>query len=485
MHIPDGFIDGPTSIAGGVAAAGLVAVSVRKAREEIDDRVAPLAGLTAAFIFAMQMLNFPVAAGTSGHLLGGALAAVLVGPWIGSLCMTVVFAVQALVFADGGLSALGLNVILMGFTTCFVGYGVFRLLQRVLPVGQGDAGRVGRGGRLVRRRRRRRSCSSGTTRSAAPATRRSSTVAGAMVGVHVLIGIGEAIITGLTVGAVASVRPDLVYGARGLVVMPEAAAAPVRVATGAHRGGVVVKNRTLGPSSPAACWSRRSLAFFVSPHASSSPDGLERVAIDQGFIDTATDHAMADAPLADYGVRGVDDPGLSTGLAGVIGVAVCFALGSAFVLVVRRRSSHDGRRGRSRHERRAHPPVLRPRATRRCTVWRPRRRSLATVAVRVRGRGHPARGVLGLRRSTPRSIAGAALVAHIPLRHLATRLLVELPVPRLRVLPPVRRARPAGRGARPLAVGGRACGGRGTSSSRARSASPPPSCSPRPPASPS
>ena len=110
MHIPDGFIDIPTSVAfAGIAAAG-VALSLKGAKSSLDEKTAPLAGLTATFIFAVQMLNFPVAAGTSGHLLGGALAAVLVGPWAASLALTVVLLMQALLFADGGLTALGLNV---------------------------------------------------------------------------------------------------------------------------------------------------------------------------------------------------------------------------------------------------------------------------------------------------------------------------------------------------------------------------------------
>ena len=103
MHVPDGFLDAQTSIGTAVLAAGVVAVSLRKARGELDDRTAPLAGLVAVFIFAGQMLNFPVGAGTSGHLLGGALAAVLVGPWVATLCLTVVLIVQALLFADGTL----------------------------------------------------------------------------------------------------------------------------------------------------------------------------------------------------------------------------------------------------------------------------------------------------------------------------------------------------------------------------------------------
>lgn len=233
MHIPDGFINAPTSIAGGVIAAGLIAVSIRKAGTALDDRDLPLAGLVAAFVFAVQMLNFPVAGGTSGHLLGGCLAAVLVGPWVGSLALSVVFIVQALVFADGGLTALGLNIIVMGYATCFVGYGIFRLLRLVLPRTKAAVGTAsglaawcgvvaaslvftafyaigGAGGAPV------------------------GTVALAMVGVHMLIGIGEGVITALTVGAVLATRPDLVFGARDLVPTL-ATGPPPAVASGDHR----------------------------------------------------------------------------------------------------------------------------------------------------------------------------------------------------------------------------------------------------------
>ena len=133
MHVPDGFLDAPTSLAtAGVAAVG-VAIALKGARREVDDRVAPLAGLVATFVFATQMLNFPVAGGTSGHLMGGALAAVLVGPYTGLLCLTVVLAVQSLLFADGGITALGTNVVLMGVVTVVVGYVAFRGVQLVLP----------------------------------------------------------------------------------------------------------------------------------------------------------------------------------------------------------------------------------------------------------------------------------------------------------------------------------------------------------------
>src|SRR5215204_4823990 len=115
------------------AAAGGVGVSLRRAAQTLQEKQAPLAGLVAAYIFAVQMLNFPVAAGTSGHLLGGALAAVLVGPWAGALCVSVVLLVQGLLFADGGLSALGLNIINMALVTAWGGYAVFWLLRRALP----------------------------------------------------------------------------------------------------------------------------------------------------------------------------------------------------------------------------------------------------------------------------------------------------------------------------------------------------------------
>jgi cobalt/nickel transport system permease protein len=215
VHIPDGFMNAPTSLVGGAVAVGLIAISVKKAAGSLDDRQVPMAGLVAAFIFAMQMLNFPVAGGTSGHLLGGCLAAILVGPWVGSLAMSVVFIVQALVFADGGLTALGLNIVMMGYATCFGGYGIFLLLRRILPATKaavtGAAAAAAWCGVVLA------SCvfvlyyAIGGA-GGAPL----QTVAIAMIGVHMLIGIGEAVITGLTVGAVLATRPDLVYGARDL-----------------------------------------------------------------------------------------------------------------------------------------------------------------------------------------------------------------------------------------------------------------------------
>jgi cobalt/nickel transport system permease protein len=212
MHIPDGFIDGPTSAAFGVVAAGAVAVSLKKAGEDVLESRAAMTGLVAAFVFAAQMLNFPVASGTSGHLLGGVLAAVLVGPWLGSLAVTVVLVVQALLFADGGISALGLNVLDIAFIPAFVGYGLFLLARKVLPATRGGVLAATAVASLL----------SVVIASLAFVVQYAiggngvvsvGSAAAAMVSVHVLIGIGEAIITTLTIGAVLATRPDLVYGA--------------------------------------------------------------------------------------------------------------------------------------------------------------------------------------------------------------------------------------------------------------------------------
>ena len=219
MHVPDGFIDAPVSLAAGAVAVAGVAVCIRGARRELNDRTAPMAGLVAAFVFAVQMLNFPVAAGTSGHLLGGALAAILVGPYTGALCVSVVLLVQALAFADGGITALGVNITLMAFVTVIVAWAVFSGLTRVLPRSRGSVVASSFVAALL----------------SVPASALAfvglyavggvtdvplGEVAALMVGVHFLIGIGEALITAATVASVLAVRPDLVYGARGLLPSP-------------------------------------------------------------------------------------------------------------------------------------------------------------------------------------------------------------------------------------------------------------------------
>jgi cobalt/nickel transport system permease protein len=286
------------------------------------------------------MLNFPVAAGTSGHLLGGALAAILVGPYTGVLCVSVVLLMQAVLFADGGLTALGVNITDMAIVTTVVAYALFRGLVKVLP-------------------RTRRSVTAASFVAALVSVPASAVVftllyaiggttdvsigrvATAMVGVHVLIGIGEAVITALTVGAVVAVRPDLVYGARGLqrklrlrvngeLVDAPDSPEPVPAAARSHR-----KVWITGLAASLV------LAGFVSFYASANPDGLEKVATDQGMDEKAEEHAISDSPLADYGVKDVDDARLSGGLAGVIGVGVTVVAGTGVFWAVRRRRSED------------------------------------------------------------------------------------------------------------------------------------------------
>jgi cobalamin biosynthesis protein CbiM len=211
MHIPDGFIDLPTSAAFGAIAAAGIALSLKGARESLDEKSAPLAGLTATFIFAVQMLNFPVAAGTSGHLIGGALAAILVGPYVATLALSVVLIMQAFLFADGGLSALGLSIFNMSLLGVWVGYGAFVLVRKILPKQKSSVPVAAAIGAFI-------SVPVAAIGFVAQyaiggtATYSVSTVLAGMVGTHLLIGIGEAIITTLAVSAVIASRPDLVYG---------------------------------------------------------------------------------------------------------------------------------------------------------------------------------------------------------------------------------------------------------------------------------
>jgi cobalt/nickel transport system permease protein len=216
MHIPDGFINAGLSAAAGAVSAGGVGVSLRKAGATLEDKQAPLAGLVAAFVFAVQMLNFPVASGTSGHLLGGVLATVLVGPWAGAICITLVLVVQALFFADGGLSALGLNVLNMAIVGGLGGYAIFAFARAVLPKTRPVVVACSVAAAFA----------SVVLASIAFFTEYAlggvgdaslGAVFTAMVGVHALIGVGEAVITALAVSAVLAVRPDLVYGARDLL----------------------------------------------------------------------------------------------------------------------------------------------------------------------------------------------------------------------------------------------------------------------------
>lgn len=218
MHMSDGIINAPTSVIFGLVAVAAVGLCAAKARNELDERTVPLAGLVAAFIFAVQMVNFPILPGVSGHLLGGALAAILVGPYTGALCIAIVLVVQSLLFADGGVTALGTNITNMAVLGVAAGYGTAVLLYAVARR-RADVPVLGLGiiafvAALV-----------GTICAAmgfvvqyaigGAAATSMGAVAGYMFGTHALIGIGEGLITAVTVMAVARSRPDLVYLLRG------------------------------------------------------------------------------------------------------------------------------------------------------------------------------------------------------------------------------------------------------------------------------
>ena len=211
MHIPDGFIDPKTSAAFAAASIAGVGYALRGAKRQLNEKSGPLAGLTAVYVFAVQMINFPVAAGTSGHLLGGVLAAVLVGPFAATLAITVVLLIQGFLFADGGLSALGLNIFNLALIGVWVGYGIFLIVRKVLPkkksfiaissaIAAFISVPIAALGFVFQ------------YAIGATATFSTETVLAAMVGTHILIGIGEAVITFLTISAVIASRSDLVFG---------------------------------------------------------------------------------------------------------------------------------------------------------------------------------------------------------------------------------------------------------------------------------
>lgn len=229
LHIQNGIVNAPVSLAYlGIAAVGF-AIALRRARDQLDERLVPMAGLVAAYVFAVQMLNFPVLPGVSGHLLGGALAALLVGPWVGVLAVSIVLVVQALLFADGGVTAIGLNLANMALLGTAVAYGVIVLLLRLLPATRSGLAVAAFTAGLV-------SVVAAAFGFVLQYVLGGATqmplewLAGAMGGTHLLIGIGEGVITAVTVVAVARVRPDLVYALRHRPRRPaEPAPQPSRV----------------------------------------------------------------------------------------------------------------------------------------------------------------------------------------------------------------------------------------------------------------
>ena len=301
LHIPDGFLSLPIALLCWVLAIGLLAIAVRQTQNTLGERQIPLMGVMAAFIFAAQMINFPVAGGTSGHLLGGALAAIVLGPWAGMLVMASVIIIQGLLFQDGGLLVMGANILNMGLLTVLIGYGLYRGVAR-----QSRGVRLGMAGIAAWL-----SVMAGALGTSLElwlsGTSALRVVVPAMLGVHAFIGIGEALITVAALAFIIQTRPDL------LEALDKARGGRGWVAAGLIVALVVV---------------------LLAPFASANPDGLERVAIDMGFIERG-----ADAPyqiLPDYTIPLLGDTGLSTVLAGVAGVLGVAALTVITVRLLRR-----------------------------------------------------------------------------------------------------------------------------------------------------
>ncbi len=325
MHAPDGFLQPGVAAVTAVIAAVVLSVSLRVSSAELGDRRTPLAGLAAAFVFAAQMVNFPVASGTSGHLLGGALAAILLGPWVGALVVSVVVVVQALLFADGGLTALGYNIVNMAIVPAFGGWAAFQLARRVLPRNaSGVVAATGLAAGLSVVLASAAFSLEWLFGASAPVA--FDTVFGAMVGVHLLIGVGEALASAAVVGAVLAARADLVTGAGDL--------SPDQLR---DRPGVGVR-----PFVIAGGLVTLTIASVVSQFAADGPDGLERVAIDQGFADRGGEHLLGAAPFAGYATQGISNEALSLTVAGVVGTILTLLVGYGLLTASRRTGTTGG-----------------------------------------------------------------------------------------------------------------------------------------------
>ena len=293
MHVPDGFINAPVSIGTGVISFATLWAYIRSAKSLVADKLIALTGMMSALIFVLQMINFPIAAGTSGHLLGGALAVIVLGPNLGIICISIVVVIQSLLFADGGLSALGVNVLNMAIITSLIGWitisswkklfgeanisiisgsivagilsVVFSSIAFVFEYALGGTVSVPLGSVLI-----------------------------AMVSSHLLIGLGEGIITALIVSLLLRVRSDLIY----------------------------IKTNTDKKNSMSSFYGLFIFLLLcltlITPYASSSPDGLESVAGDFGFSEGSGIVLLLD----DYGISGLNNDFLSTALSAVLGVVV-------------------------------------------------------------------------------------------------------------------------------------------------------------------
>jgi len=307
MHVPDGFMNVTMSAATGVISFGTLWAYIRSAKDLIADKFIALTGMMSALIFVLQMINFPIAAGTSGHLLGGALAVVVLGPRLGLICLSVVVIIQSLLFADGGLSALGVNVLNMAIVTSATSWFIVKYWIKFIGKNKTSIVTVSVLAGILSVVF---SSIAFTIQYAIGGTISIpvGTVLIAMVTTHLIIGLGEGIITALIITLLMRVRPDLVYA------YDRSDENTTKVS---FYGLFIILILLLS---------------LITPFASSSPDGLESVAEEFGF--TQTDGIVL--LLDDYGINAINNNFLSTVLSALLGVTVVAVM---FNLIINRRKS--------------------------------------------------------------------------------------------------------------------------------------------------
>ncbi len=319
MHIPDRILSPPVAAATAALAAAGLAVALKKIRARDDDRATVLMGMTAAFVFAAQMVNYHLLVlPASGHLLGGVLAAVILGPWAGAVVVAAVLLVQCLLFQDGGLTALGANFLNMGLVGSIGGYAIYAPIRRAV----GGRGGVVLGAMIAAWFSVLLAAGAFSLELAASGTRGGFfRILGWMSLVHAAIGLGEALITGLVLRTLLQVRPNLIDD-------PDLDLGPP--STTQRRGQVALAGLTVA----------LAVAVFLAPLASEVDDGLEAVGHRLGFLSLGSEPPpVLPAPLADYALPlpGLPSLGLATAAAGALGTLVVFAVGLSLSRALSRR----------------------------------------------------------------------------------------------------------------------------------------------------
>jgi cobalt/nickel transport system permease protein len=308
MHIPNGFLNTGVTLVTWVLTILALAYALHRTSKELDERQVPLVGVLAAAIFAGQMLNFAVAGGTSGHLMGAAIAAILLGPWPAMIAMTCVVAIQALVFQDGGLVVLGANILNMGILGVLVAYAVYRISQKLVggkPWGIFVSGFLAAWVSIM-------VAALAVALQLALSGRSPANIAiPTMAGVHALIGLGEGLITVGALAFIRATRPDLI----------QAGSQSSRQSNLVWVLGLLLA----------------VILAVASPLASANPDGLEWAAEQLGFMEAAQGAGYEIIP--DYVLPGINNEALATILAGILGVLIVFGVALGVAYMRRRRSA--------------------------------------------------------------------------------------------------------------------------------------------------